>query len=65
VSTERLTYTVLEMAKIMGLGKCAAYQAVQRGEIPSLKFGKRIVIPRAALQKMLEGNGSNPAPGAK
>jgi excisionase family DNA binding protein len=53
------------MAKIMGLGKCAAYQAVQRGEIPSLKFGKRIVIPRAALQKMLEGNGSNPAPGAK
>ena len=52
-NNERLTLTVEEAARQLGLSRGAAYQAVQRGEIPSLKFGKRIVIPVSALNRML------------
>jgi hypothetical protein len=30
------------------------YGAIYRGEIPALRFGRRIVVPKDALQKMLE-----------
>lgn len=46
---------VAAVAKLLGLGRDAAYGAIQRGEIPSLRFGRRIVVPRAALQRLLNG----------
>ena len=52
----RLTYNVTEAAKLLGLSKNSAYQACLRGEIPHLKIGKRILIPRAQLERLL-GNG--------
>jgi len=52
-NTERLTYTVKEAAKQLGLSKNSAYQGVISGEIPSIKVGKRILIPRAALSSLL------------
>lgn len=36
-----------------GLGRNASYEAARRGEIPTLKFGKRIVVPSAAWRKKL------------
>jgi len=50
---EPLTLSVEESAKILGLSRASAYEAVRTGQIPSLRFGKRIVVPRAALNKML------------
>ncbi len=41
----RLTVTVKEAATILGLGRSAAYEAIRRGEIPSRRLGRRIVIP--------------------
>jgi len=41
----RLTVTVEEAAVILGLGRSAAYEATRRGEIPSRRLGRRIVIP--------------------
>jgi excisionase family DNA binding protein len=41
----RLTITIDEAAKILGLGRSAAYEAVRRGQIPSRRLGRRIVIP--------------------
>jgi excisionase family DNA binding protein len=41
----RLTVTVDEAATILGLGRSAAYEATRRGEIPSRRLGRRIVIP--------------------
>ncbi len=49
----RKTYTVDEFAKIVGLGKNAAYAAVHRKEIASIRFGGKILIPRVALEKIL------------
>ena len=53
---ERLTISVPEAGKRLGLGRNASYEAARRGEIPVLKFGKRLVVPIAALERKLEGS---------
>lgn len=49
------TYTVLEAAKVLGIGRSAAYEAARCGEIPVIRIGKRILVPAAALERMLAG----------
>jgi excisionase family DNA binding protein len=41
----RATITVEEAAHYLGIGRSAAYEAVRRHEIPSLRIGRRLVIP--------------------
>lgn len=48
------TYSVSEAARVLGLGRNATYGAIYRGEIPALRFGKRIVVPKEALHQLLE-----------
>jgi len=55
---ERLTITVDEAATRLGLSRNGAYEAVRRGEIPSLRIGRRVLVPRAALERMLDRAGS-------
>ena len=50
---EPLALSVKAVARISGLSRASAYEAVRTGQIPSLRFGKRIVVPRAALNRML------------
>ena len=52
---ERQTLTVSELGRILGIGRNSAYLAVERGEIRSIRLGKRIVIPRAELERLLAG----------
>lgn len=52
-SGRRLTMNVDQAAEMLGIGRNAAYEAVRRGEIPCVRIGGRILVPRAALQKML------------
>ena len=54
---EALTQTVRETAKELGIGVNQAYEAVRRGEIPTIKIGKRILVLRKPLRKKLEGAG--------
>lgn len=51
----RRTYTIEEAAQLLGIGRNHAYEAAKRGDIPSIKIGKRIVVPKAAIDRMLEG----------
>ena len=51
---DRLTYTVNEAAAMLG-SRTTAYECVRRGEIPSLTLGRRVVISRIALERMLDG----------
>ena len=46
-------FTVDEVAKILRIGRISAYQAIERGDVPSIRIGRRILIPRAALEQML------------
>jgi len=53
---ERLVLTVSETAKCLGLSRAHVYQAIGQGQIPSVKFGKRILVPKEALLiKLREG----------
>ena len=52
-SDERLIYNVVEASRILGLSRNTTYQACLTGQIPHLKIGKRILIPKVALDKML------------
>lgn len=45
--------TVEEARQILRLGRSGIYEAIKMGELPTLRFGRRIVIPRAALEKLL------------
>jgi excisionase family DNA binding protein len=48
------TCTVPEAGKILGLGRNSAYEAARNGELPTIRFGRRIVVPKAALKRLLE-----------
>jgi len=45
---DTLTMSVEEAGKLLGIGRPSAYGAVRRGELPSLKIGRRILVPRSA-----------------
>ena len=51
---ERLTLTIEETAKVLGIGRQLAYDRVKTGEIPVIKVGRRLLVPRRALEKLLE-----------
>lgn len=47
------TLTVEETAHIMRLSRMSTYRAIKAGEIPSIRVGRRILVPTAALQQLL------------
>ncbi|MBA7647117.1 hypothetical protein ES703_54887 [subsurface metagenome] len=53
MDNSRLTLTVNEAAKMLGISRGLAYEMVKTGKIPSVHFGKRILVPRRALEKLL------------
>lgn len=55
---ERLTYTILEVAELLGISRSTAYECVRRGEIPALALDTRRVVPRAALEALLAAAGT-------
>ena len=56
----RLTYTVEEAGRLLGLSRNLAYEGIASGAIPSIRIGRRILVPRAALKRLLDLAGSNP-----
>jgi hypothetical protein len=54
IETDRcLTTSVPEAGKLLGIGRNAAYEAARRADIPTIKIGKRVVVPTALLKRML------------
>ena len=53
--------SVEEAGRLFGLRRSAAYAAAERGEIPVLRFGRRLVVPTARLLNLLglEGKGAD------
>jgi excisionase family DNA binding protein len=49
------TFTVPEAAEILRISKWAAYEGVKKGELPVIWIGRRCLIPRLALERMLSG----------
>jgi len=59
---ERQTVTVEEAAQILGIARSSAYEAVRRGELPVIRIGRRYVVPRVALERMLGEVGESTGP---
>ena len=56
-NNESKTFTVEEAAKVLGIGRQKAYELAREGKLPVLRLGKRILLPRIALDRMLERAG--------
>ena len=57
-SSVRQTYTVEEVAEILGIGRNSTYEAIRRGEIPAIRLGRRLVVSKAALKRLLRNDDS-------
>ena len=51
----RRTCTIAEAAAALGIGRNQGYEAAHRGEIATIKIGKRLLVPLAWLEKKLSG----------
>jgi excisionase family DNA binding protein len=49
-----LTLTVEQAATLLSISRTHAYELVRRHELPALKLGRRVVIPRIAVETMVE-----------
>jgi excisionase family DNA binding protein len=50
LASERLVFTVGEAGELLGISRAFAYELVARGELPVIRLGRRIVIPKAAVR---------------
>jgi excisionase family DNA binding protein len=62
--TQRLTLTVEETAKLLGIGRKQSYEGVATGDIPSIRIGRRILVPRVRWSKCWRRCSQRPADGA-
>jgi excisionase family DNA binding protein len=54
----RLVYDVPEAGEMLGLNRNAAYAAAKRGDIPVIRIGKLLRVPKIAFEQMLERAGA-------
>ena len=54
----RSTLTIEEVAEILRISRASAYAAANAGELPVVRIGRRLVIPRGALEAMLDVHAS-------
>jgi excisionase family DNA binding protein len=50
----RTTLTIDEVGEILGLSRPSAYAAANRGDLPVIRVGRRFIVPRHALERMLD-----------
>lgn len=53
----KLTYSIAEASRVLGLSKNSCYQACMKGELPHIRIGHRVLVPKARLHEMLQGPG--------
>ena len=56
-ANERLIYTVEEAGRLLGIGRSAAYEAARSGELPVIRIGRRLLVSKQALDRMLSEAG--------
>lgn len=56
---ERAVYTVEEMGRVLGISRAFAYDIVQRKEIRCVQLGRRKMIPKVEIDKLLNGEEKN------
>jgi excisionase family DNA binding protein len=52
-----MTLSIPEAGKVLGIGRSAAYEAARSGQLPTIRIGRRILVPLVALERLLERAG--------
>ena len=47
------TLSVEDAGEILGISRSSAFQAAANGQLPVIRIGKRLLVPRCALEQML------------
>lgn len=50
----RLCVKVEEMAEMIGVSRAVGYELARRSDFPTIRSGRRILVPVAGLEKWLE-----------
>jgi excisionase family DNA binding protein len=56
IDPERLLLKAPEVARRLGLARSTVYQMMSSGEIATVRHGRAVRVPVAAIQKWIEGN---------
>ncbi len=54
MQTEQLIYRVPDVARLLGCSEAAARRMIERGEIPSRRLGRRVIIIPQELEDYLQ-----------
>lgn len=57
-SDDRLTLTVEETGKMLGISRATAYQLANQGKLPVIRLGRRLLISKAGLERMVNEAGA-------
>lgn len=59
-TTEKLTLSITQTAAMLGISRGLAYSLAKSGQLPGVirLGGKRLVVSRVALERLLQGNGN-------
>jgi len=58
-ASKRLTMTIPEAAEKLGIGRNQGYEAAKNGQLPTIKIGKRLLVPVTALENKLANAGGS------
>jgi excisionase family DNA binding protein len=59
---EKLTLTVGEAARLLGISRAFAYELVARDELPAIRLGRRILVPTRRLLRLVTDSASRDGP---
>jgi excisionase family DNA binding protein len=51
---DRRTLSIPEAGRTLGIGRSAAYEAARTGQLPTIRIGRRLLVPIVALERLLE-----------
>ena len=54
MTDQKLTISVEEAARLLGISRGLAYEMARTGQLPTIRFGRRLLVPRRALERLLE-----------
>ena len=57
--TEGRVRTIKEVAALLRISRASAYEAVKRKEIPTIRIGRRLLVPDDGFEKLLSGGSAD------
>jgi hypothetical protein len=54
---ERLVYSVPEAGRLLGLSRNGSYAAAKRGDFPTMRIGRRLLVPKGPFHRLIERDG--------